>query len=790
MKRQKVDLQRQITAETKSHREQVLALKKEALKRNKELQKMKRISDQRQAEAEKMQKLAKTRADEVGRLRAKYKESEKKLRMETLKRGVMERAGIDHVMMGRRTSVARKKVQPNGVGAMSLQQKKDKPKALDDESAEKILSFFDAKVADVGRKEATADKLAHEWEEHLELIIRKEELSELLKSCEKDEEEVLKDELDALNVQIQYKEGRIRTLSRRLGSKPPSRKSKRGGILAHNSLLEEKDFKKLCIGASALAAAQASSKILFGMVVRERRRVAALARTASSLDQRALESEVLAASKDAALRSQLEEQRHERASMAQTQQEQILSLMSLIQEEETEGGDGSNTAAVVSGTHGSGTPTKALGTTKSASSMLTILVNERTAVLEEQLTELRGEREAKEIYKSKVKESNAALDEKRQENIDLQRELKQVRSSLRQIREYVKKAQTSRENTLTNKEDSTDRESCSDLDESYVKENDNDDELSLEMISTIIQDALHPPKKTLRKRGSKDKSRTAKKLGLSPSIQRHVELMHSSDSEGNEETPEWAGDIMADLALIAEGEMPPALKKMKRPPISKRAFPSPSYISGGRNVFDRLTDPGRFTGVQKTAFSMKEKHRHGGLSQGDPLRAGAEELAISPEERKGSRQRGGRDKLHGSLHAPDGRSTTPQYRTSLDAESVDSKIGDSLPRSVSMPVSEYTKQNVFQRLHNNVRHSYAVENKVKEKKDEKNFESPTIPVQSDIRPADGISGTQSRSESGNESILLGKEWATEYAKQDVFERLQSTTTESTAVKHEDHTNID
>eukprot|EP00957_Ditylum_brightwellii_P019931 1504307-Ditylum_brightwellii.AAC.1 len=160
---------------------------------------MKRISDQRQAEAEKMQKLAKTRADEVGRLRAKYKESEKKLRMETLKRGVMERAGIDHVMMGRRTSVARKKVQPNGVGAMSLQQKKDKPKALDDESAEKILSFFDAKVADVGRKEATADKLAHEWEEHLELIIRKEELSELLKSCEKDEEEVLKDELDALN---------------------------------------------------------------------------------------------------------------------------------------------------------------------------------------------------------------------------------------------------------------------------------------------------------------------------------------------------------------------------------------------------------------------------------------------------------------------------------------------------------------------------------------------------------------------------------------------------------------
>eukprot|EP00957_Ditylum_brightwellii_P000201 16128-Ditylum_brightwellii.AAC.1 len=125
------------------------------------------------------------------------------------------------------------------------------------------------------------------------------------------------------------------------------------------------------------------------MVVRERRRVAALARTASSLDQRALESEVLAASKDAALRSQLEEQRHERASMAQTQQEQILSLMSLIQEEETEGGDGSNTAAVVSGTHGSGTPTKALGTTKSASSMLTILVNERTAVLEEQLTELR-----------------------------------------------------------------------------------------------------------------------------------------------------------------------------------------------------------------------------------------------------------------------------------------------------------------------------------------------------------------------------------------------------------------
>ena len=39
-----------------------------------------------------------------------------------------------------------------------------------------MRSFLDDKVAEISRKEATADKLAIEWEDHLELMTRKEHI--------------------------------------------------------------------------------------------------------------------------------------------------------------------------------------------------------------------------------------------------------------------------------------------------------------------------------------------------------------------------------------------------------------------------------------------------------------------------------------------------------------------------------------------------------------------------------------------------------------------------------------
>lgn len=93
---------------------------------------------------------------------------------------------------------------------------------------------------------------------------------------------------------------------------------------------------------SPLNAAQLSSKVLFGMVVKERRRVATLARAASALDQKAMDAQKLASSKEAALKSYMDESKHEKVALVQNHQDKILSLMSIVHEEDQLGQAGGN----------------------------------------------------------------------------------------------------------------------------------------------------------------------------------------------------------------------------------------------------------------------------------------------------------------------------------------------------------------------------------------------------------------------------------------------------------------
>ena len=73
------------------------------------------------------------------------------------------------------------------------------------------------------------------------------------------------------------------------------------------------------------------------MIVREKKRTAALARTASSLDERLQAAERDASVSETAFRTYIEEQGEEVAFMSTNQQEHILSLMDLVKEE-TENG--------------------------------------------------------------------------------------------------------------------------------------------------------------------------------------------------------------------------------------------------------------------------------------------------------------------------------------------------------------------------------------------------------------------------------------------------------------------
>lgn len=202
MKCKKTELQKQITAERKSHALELQRLKKESMQQQKELNKVKKARDKKTMEAERAQQMAKTRLEQVFQLKNKYKESEKRLRMQTVKRGVMSRAGLDPVMVGRR--------QTRKTSDLNKGQSTSEGQNEDSINIDGLRDFLDQKIADVGRREALAEKLAQEWEEHLDLT---SELEDALQNTPDDDGEYV----ESLESRIKYKEQRIRQLATRLG---------------------------------------------------------------------------------------------------------------------------------------------------------------------------------------------------------------------------------------------------------------------------------------------------------------------------------------------------------------------------------------------------------------------------------------------------------------------------------------------------------------------------------------------------------------------------------------------
>lgn len=240
MKQKKVELQKLVTSERKRHAIEIQRLKKQAIQREREATKWKRAADKKAMEAEKAQQVAKARLDQVGQLRSKYKDAERQLRVRVVKRGVMEKAGLDSVIVGRRDSKQRQ---------MATDSSKERGRNVDFDA---VRGFLDQKIAEISRKEAIADKLANEWEDHLELVSQREESIRSSSS---------KEAIDALGVQIQYKEERIRQLARRLG-KVEKDKGANDQLLAA-AFLEEKQLTSIiggkdvnvCLGACIVVSA-------------------------------------------------------------------------------------------------------------------------------------------------------------------------------------------------------------------------------------------------------------------------------------------------------------------------------------------------------------------------------------------------------------------------------------------------------------------------------------------------------------------------------------------------------
>jgi hypothetical protein len=581
MKHKKVDLQKQITNERKMHAAEVQKLKKESLQKDRELNKVKKVSDRKAMEAQKAQQIAKSRLDQINQLKTKYKDTEKRQRLLTVKRGVMNKAGLDPIMVGRRQSKNEAAGKINGKSA--------------DVNVDTLRDFLDQKVADIGRKESLAEKLAQEWEAHFELTSTREELI-------KEGYEESSESIQSVDSQIQYKKERIRQLASRLGKRRSDSDDHSKGADAY---LFDRKFRGIvggkfcCKDGSSCASvhpltnncfnfdpdkagpegSETAAKVLFGMVVRERRRIASLARTASSLDERVQGAEAAAAAKDAAFRAYVDEQGLETAALAQDQQEHILSLMDLVREAPAETPDeetASSQPAIPAHRRRSSI------SDGQENSKLLVLANERIAVLERQLDGLQNAREAVSKHREREDEAHGLYEAKSKECSDLEAELSELRSALRRIRENYAMSDNVFA-TPTSEEDMPENASKS------------------QAIFDIVNKALHPsPGKPRSKMKRRRSPASIQKMPESPSlsIKNQTKFVHTSDSD---EMPAWAESIMEDLQIIAEGRMPESLLDSLDVSDGDTLDASGGENRHGENkdVFDRLTNPDKFTGIQK-----------------------------------------------------------------------------------------------------------------------------------------------------------------------------------------------
>lgn len=300
------------------------------------------------------------------------------------------------------------------------------------------------------------------------------------------------------------------------------------------------------------------------MVVRERRRIATLARTASLLDERIQEAEAASTCKDEAFRAYINEQRLEAASQAQNQQEHILSLMEMVKEEPVPSDDIRDTG-VLSNERSSG------------NSKLLLLANERISVLESQLEKLHAECDDLGQYRQKEEIARSKLKENTDENKKLGEEVLRLRSMLLKVRDDVSKGEASKETPQ---------------DEAGIKHHRIVDEISNVLRSQPTQQQLVE----IEKNGSFD-------------------LEYNSDDD--DEVPDWAEDIMKDLAVIAEGKMPTSL-------LDSSEVVNEEARLEQTNVFDRLTNPSRFTGVQKQKkHTAKRPPKHAMKRDSDSEGSGA-----------------------------------------------------------------------------------------------------------------------------------------------------------------------
>jgi len=197
--------------------------------------------------------------------------------------------------------------------------------------------------------------------------------------------------------------------------------------------------------------------------------------------------------------------------------------------------------------------------------------------LEGQLSELRSLRATIQEYELKVNNLNDIVLNKGNACEMLEQESHDLRTSLRQIRDEALK---------------------------YVVLPCDDSGLAqsiIEMVDSFLHKCTKIP---IARNEPFDHWHGGNRLIVSPRFKKHIELMHSSDSESGDEDDDDSSDqmalstkLMADLSLFVEGKTHQSL-------CSLDVFEgSPTHDDA--SVFDRLANPKSFTGTQKHIRMVK-----------------------------------------------------------------------------------------------------------------------------------------------------------------------------------------
>ena len=301
------------------------------------------------------------------------------------------------------------------------------------------------------------------------------------------------------------------------------------------------------------------AKVLFGMVVRERRRVGALARTACSLDERLQSTTNDLEAKDLALRSYVDEQRVQVAEMSQNQQNQILSLMELVKEDAEFPSEETPVESSASRHTSNG----------GFDETLLVLANERISLLEKQLDDRETDAVSAKTYRTELEYSVESLQKSREETKALEAELQRAYADMSKIRSMLSKLSVRG--------------------------------VDLTRVIAAVDSAMHDGGGGDDGRAKASSSHSLHKATPLPSaVKDAIDLDDSDPEDTHSIEPDWANEIMEDLALIAEGKVPPSLRSSLRLD-DKHDVP----------VFERLADPENYTGTQKQA-RLRNKTRSKG----------------------------------------------------------------------------------------------------------------------------------------------------------------------------------